>query len=49
MKKGGFFFCLVWVLSCFGGEECSSHVRSQEELGPRATTTGKWSWMSGRG
>lgn len=30
-------------------EERSSHVRSWEELGPVATTPGRWSGMFGRG
>ena len=29
-------------------EVVSSHVRSQEELGPVATAIGRWSWMFGR-
>ena len=38
-KEGEGFFCHALE------EECSNHVRSQEELGPVATTTGKRSGL----
>lgn len=48
-RRGWFWFGLVFFCYALEEEEHSNHVRSQSELGPVGSATGRWPRMFGRG